>query len=184
MDSRNYLADLARQMEWADAYIWTSVLASPVASSDPRLLATFYHLHFSQHFFCQAWTNGPTVVRESREFTTATDLAEWARDAHLKLQAFLDAVDPAALDGDFREPWTDQFEARFPRPASPHTLAESVVQVILHTAHHRGQACTRLRELGCQPPTVDFIVWLWAGKPEPDWACIGQRSEADQSLQA
>ena len=117
------------------------------------------------------------------DFATAAELAEWARDAQLKTQAVLEALDAPALDREFREPWTDQFEARFPHPAAPHTLGESVVQVVLHTAHHRGQACIRLRDLGCQPPTVDFIVWLWAGKPPADWACLGVRSGAGESLQ-
>jgi uncharacterized damage-inducible protein DinB len=40
---------------------------------------------------------------------------------------------------------------------------------VLHTQHHRGQVCTRLREVGGEPPTVDFIVWLWENRPDPTW---------------
>jgi uncharacterized damage-inducible protein DinB len=180
MDSRNYLAGLVHQMAWADAYIWTSVLASPIAASDSRLLTTFHHLHFVQHLFRRAWNNEPLELPERTVFSTATALAEWGRDAHLTIDAFFDSTETAALDAQFREPWTGQFEARFPGPAAPHSLGESIVQVALHTGHHRGQACTRLRELGGQPPTVDFIVWLWAGKPAPDWACLdtGERGSA------
>jgi uncharacterized damage-inducible protein DinB len=169
---RDHLAGLMQQMAWADAYIWTTVLASPVAAGDARLLATFHHLHLTQHLFRQAWTSEPIHIRDRTEFSTAADLAEFGRDANLKTQSFIKSMEPAAFDDEFREPWTGQFEARFRRPAAPHTLGESVVQVAMHTAHHRGQACTRLRDLGCQPPTVDFIVWLWAGKPAPDWACL------------
>jgi uncharacterized damage-inducible protein DinB len=180
-DFRNHLAGLVHQMAWADAYIWASVLASPGAGSDARLLTTFHHIHLVQHLFRQAWSNESIALRDRSDFSTATAVAEWGRDAHLKIEAFLTGADAAALDGEFREPWTGQFEARFPRPAAPHTLGESVVQVVLHTTHHRGQACTRLRELGCPPPTVDFIVWLWAGKPAPDWACIDQPLGAGES---
>jgi uncharacterized damage-inducible protein DinB len=165
-------------MAWADAYLWTSVLAAPNAATDPRLLKTFHHIHSIQHLFRQVWTSEPMVLREQTAFATATALAEWGREAHHKIATFLQHVDVAALEGEFREPWTDQFEARFPRPAVPHTLGESVVQVVLHTAHHRGQACTRMRELGYQPPTVDFIVWLWAGKPAADWLCIDDPEKA------
>jgi uncharacterized damage-inducible protein DinB len=182
-DLPNHVAGLVDQMAWADAYIWTTVLASPVAVSDARLLTTFHHIHNVQHLFWQAWNHEPFAFRDATDFPTAPDLAEWARDAHLKVRTFLAGLEPAALEREFREPWTDQFEARFPRPAPPHTLAESVVQVVLHTAHHRGQACTRLRELGCQPPTVDFIVWLWAGKPAPDWACLDIASGVAESQQ-
>jgi uncharacterized damage-inducible protein DinB len=180
---RDHLAGLLRQMEWADAYIWSIVLASPAAASDPRLLTTFHHIHSTQHVFRQAWTNEPLELRDRADFPTAIALAEWARESHQKIEAFFTGAPTATLDEDFREPWTGQFEARFPSPAAPHTLGESVVQVVLHTAHHRGQACTRLRELRCQPPTVDFIVWLWAGKPAPDWACLGDRPGAAEPQQ-
>jgi uncharacterized damage-inducible protein DinB len=183
MDSRDHLAGLVQQMAWADAFIWTTVLASPVAAGDARLLTTFHHIHYVQQLFRQAWNHERIDLRDRTDFSTATDLAASARDAHLKIQTFLERLEPAALDSEFREPWTGQFEARFPRPAAPHTLGESVLQVVLHTAHHRGQACTRLRELGCQPPTVDFIVWLWAGRPAPDWACIDVGSGAAESQQ-
>jgi uncharacterized damage-inducible protein DinB len=180
VDSQHYLTGLVQQMAWADAYIWSRVLASPTAATDARLLNTFHHIHFIQHFFRQAWNSEPGELTASTDFPTAAALARYGRDANLKIQRFLDSTQPAALEAQFREPWTDQFEARFPRPAAPHTLAESIVQVVLHTAHHRGQACVRLRELGCQPPTVDFIVWLWAGKPAPDWSCIDDPQQAGQ----
>jgi uncharacterized damage-inducible protein DinB len=170
-------------MAWADAYIWTIVLAAPAAASDDHLRRTFHHIHFVQHFFRQAWANEPLERNEGTDFPTARALAEYGRDGNLKIAAFLNSTEPAAFDAEFREPWTAQFEARFPRPAAPHTLGESVVQVVLHTAHHRGQACTRLRELGCPPPTVDFIVWLWAGKPAPDWACIDHPHQSGQLQQ-
>ena len=178
MDYRSHLAGLVDQMAWADAYIWTSVLAAPAAASDERLLTIFHHIHSVQHLFRQVWNTERIELRERANFTTATALAEWGREANQKIETFLEQVDPSTLEGEFREPWTDQFEARFPRPAAPHTLGESIVQVALHTAHHRGQACTRMRELGYQPPTVDFIVWLWAGKPAADWTCIDDPERA------
>ena len=45
----------------------------------------------------------------------------------------------------------------------------SVWNVVLHTQHHRGQISARLREVGGEPPTVDFIVWLWTGRPGAAW---------------
>ena len=52
----------------------------------------------------------------------------------------------------------------------PATVEESVIQIVLHTAHHRAQLCTRLREPGVEPPLVDFIAWVWQGKPGPVWS--------------
>ncbi len=39
----------------------------------------------------------------------------------------------------------------------------------MHSTHHRGQVAARLRELGGEPPLVDFIAWLWWKRPEPEW---------------
>ena len=39
--------------------------------------------------------------------------------------------------------------------------------VLLHGAHHRGQANAALRADGLDPPHVDLIAWLRAGEPDP-----------------
>ena len=43
------------------------------------------------------------------------------------------------------------------------------MQVFSYTTYHRGQVATRERELGGEPPLVDFSDWVWAGKPVPEW---------------
>ena len=47
-----------------------------------------------------------------------------------------------------------------------------MIQVAMHTAYHRGQINTRVRELGGEPKLVDFIAWIWYGKPKADWNFI------------
>jgi uncharacterized damage-inducible protein DinB len=49
------------------------------------------------------------------------------------------------------------------------TIAEALTQAAMHSHYHRGQNATRLRELGGSPPTTDYIVWLWKGRPKPAW---------------
>jgi uncharacterized damage-inducible protein DinB len=49
------------------------------------------------------------------------------------------------------------------------TVAEALTQCVMHSQHHRGQNAARLRELGGEPPTTDYIVWLWKGRPAPAW---------------
>ena len=39
--------------------------------------------------------------------------------------------------------------------------------VLLHAAHHRGQANAALRAAGATPPTIDFIAWVRRGEPAP-----------------
>jgi len=46
---------------------------------------------------------------------------------------------------------------------------EALVQVAMHSLHHRGQNIARLRQVGGEPKNVDWIIWLWKGKPESVW---------------
>jgi len=41
--------------------------------------------------------------------------------------------------------------------------------VALHSLYHRGQVNARLREVGGTPPLVDYIAWLWFGRPAAEW---------------
>jgi uncharacterized damage-inducible protein DinB len=52
----------------------------------------------------------------------------------------------------------------------PATLGESAWQVFSHTTYHRGQVATRVREIGGEPPTIDYLMWVWSGRPAPSWA--------------
>lgn len=165
------LVSLAAQAAWADATVWAAVTASPASRADARIRATLHHVHLVQHIFGQAWAGEPVAIRAEAEFADLAALARWGRDAHRGLAAFLAGAPD--LDRAFREPWTDQFERRLGTAAAAHTLGESALQVMLHTAHHRGQICARLRELDVTPPTVDFIVWLWGGRPTADWSAAG-----------
>jgi hypothetical protein len=42
------LTDLVRHMEWADATVWTAVLACPQAHADAKRHPYLYHLHVVQ----------------------------------------------------------------------------------------------------------------------------------------
>ena len=168
--SAPHLIELARHMTWADAEVWKAVLASPRAASDARIGDTLHHIHLVQHIFHQAWTGAPFAVRERKEFATPGDLAAWGQDANSAIGTFLHGARPEDLDRTFRMPWAIHFEERSKQTAGAHTLAESVLQVMLHTQHHRGQVCMRLRDVGVEPPTVDFILWLWTGRPAAEWA--------------
>jgi len=47
----------------------------------------------------------------------------------------------------------------------PASLAETLFQVPAHSTYHRGQVNALIRNAGGEPPLVDFIVWVWLGKP-------------------
>jgi len=65
----------------------------------------------------------------------------------------------------------------FKDPPLSLTVAEALTQGAMHSQYHRGQNATRLRDLGGEPPTTDYIVWLWKGRPQADWAAPGYGEE-------
>ena len=160
-----HMRDLARHMTWADATVWQAVMATPQAASDRKTADTLHHIHLVQHIFLQAWTRAPFAVRQRDEFSKIEEIVSWGLEGHRGVLAFVDGATASELEQEFRMPWAAHFEQSSGQPAAAHTLGESMLQVFLHTQHHRGQVCARLREAGGVPPTVDFIVWLWSGRP-------------------
>jgi uncharacterized damage-inducible protein DinB len=162
------LRELYRHMEWADAIVWSTLLAAPAAAEDATLRERLYHIHMVQFSFLRHWRG---LGRELDEpaFPDAASLARWGREFHGDARQYLASVGAADLVAPSVVPWTTMVERHFGRKAHPTTLGETLLQVAMHSAHHRGQVSTRLREVGCEPPITDFIAWVWFGKPEAAW---------------
>ena len=90
------------------------------------------------------------------------ELKARAESSHAGLRDFAAALRPESLSTSVRVPW-------FPDPPCVITVAEALVQVAMHTQHHRGQCMTRLRDFGGEPKNVDWIIWLWKQKPRARW---------------
>jgi uncharacterized damage-inducible protein DinB len=145
--------------------VWSAVLAAPQTAGDAKIADTLHHIHQVQHIFWQAWTRAQFVVRERKEFAAIEDIVAWGVEARRGVLSFIEQVSAGELAQEMRMPWAGFFEQQAKQPAGVHTMGESVLQVFLHTQHHRGQVCMRMREVGVVPPTIDFILWLWAGRP-------------------
>ena len=85
----------------------------------------------------------------------------------------LDRLEESALKSEVSMPWVKSFETQLGRTFSTPTLGETIVQVASHSTYHRGQVNARLREVGGEPPLVDYIAWIWFGRPEPNWSIPG-----------
>lgn len=66
------------------------------------------------------------------------------------------------IDGDTVPPFAG-IEARFAESARITPAAaipvDHLLQIVLHSQHHRAQVMTRLRDLGGSPPIIDYILW-------------------------
>jgi uncharacterized damage-inducible protein DinB len=170
-----WLRDLARHLGWADAALWTAVLASDAARGDETIRLWLHHVHTVQHAFLRSWRGEPRPFElpELAAFADPTAIARWGREAHAGIGAFLQAAGAEELARELRLPWAEGLELARDRRIEHPSLAHTAVQVAMHSAHHRGQVAVRLRELGGEPPLIDFIAWLWWGRPEADWSLLG-----------
>jgi uncharacterized damage-inducible protein DinB len=161
------IQELYQHMEWADALVWQVAATSP-ADDDETLRARLLHIHMVQRGFLSVWRGSPFNPNAGNELSGAA-LAAWGREYHREVAQYLADVSEADLDRPIQLPWAEFIAGRIGRKPETPSLGETLLQVATHSSYHRGQVNTRLRELGAEPPLVDFIAWIWLGRPAAQW---------------
>ncbi|HEX2062311.1 MAG TPA: DinB family protein [Thermoanaerobaculia bacterium] len=154
--------DLLGHMEWADAEVWRALHATPASLEDEKLMNLVLHLHVVQRAFLNMWTNQNVPPEELYAKRDSPTLLAWARSYYPAAHAFLDTAEPR-LEEKLEMPWVAGHNFQMP------TVGETMIQVPMHSTYHRGQVNLRLREIGGEPPLVDYIAWLWFGRPAARW---------------
>ncbi len=154
------LKDLLSHQAWADATFFYAWGASG-ALGDLDLRTRTEHMLSTTEAFLQV-LKGDTVVMPNRPLPDFQALKARCEAGHQVLGALGRGLDPASLAKPIRIPW-------FPDPPCVIPVSDALLQVCLHSQHHRGQCMTRLKAIGATPKTVDYILWLWKQKPEPRW---------------
>lgn len=163
------IRDLYRHMEWADALVWHAVPGLQDPEPDNRLHGLLYHLHFVQRAFLQVWKADAVPPYAPDQAPTLRDARAWARSYYRDLAEFLTALDGEDLGATLNVPWASMFDEQMDGSAAPTTFGDTLMQVPYHSQYHRGQVNARLRELGAEPPLVDYIAWVWLSRPAPAW---------------
>ena len=169
----NALTELYRHMEWADAKVWASVLAHEGGPSDAKLREYLYHLHMVQHAFLRFW-RGELRETPFPTFEDAQSLMLWVRDYYAQIFDHLGGLSDEKLAEPMNMPWADMIEKQVGRRPEGTTVGVTVLQVALHSLYHRGQVNARFRQLGGTPPLVDYIAWVWLGRPASEWPPAAQ----------
>jgi uncharacterized damage-inducible protein DinB len=165
---RREFRDLLTHMEWADAETWRAVRDVPAAQTDERLRWLFHHSHLVQSIYLQAWRADPFQLTELTSYPDLESIHAWSRPYYPRVAEFAETIDESRFAQPVDFPWSQMIVEKFGK-ALPATLGESAFQVFLHTAYHRGQISTRIREIGAEPPLIDYLYWVWAGRPAPSW---------------
>lgn len=165
----SFLRDLWAHMEWADALVWRSVLAHEAARADDYVLGGLTHLHLVQRAYLAVWHGRPVEMAGPEDFDGPGAIRDWARGYYPEAAAFLGGLGEASLVDAIPIPWNDFIEKAIGGPPEPATLGEMLFQVTSHSTHHRAQVNRRIREVGGEPGFVDYIGWVWRGRPAPAW---------------
>jgi uncharacterized damage-inducible protein DinB len=163
---------LLQHMQWADAEVWKKVLSFEAAQNDERIKKLLYHLHQVQYAFYYLWNELPLEIPKPEEFSDLNSIAKWGFYYQNRLDEFLSSPNSDANEKVIQIPWSVFVERKTKQKVVPATLEETMMQVASHSTYHRGQINTRFRKLGGEPPMVDFIVWIWLGKPKVDWGNV------------
>ncbi len=164
-------------MEWADALVWKSTASSESTNRDEKIILWLLHLHMTQQAFLAFWQRqfANASQQEIMEWSQrgsklrGAELLAWAKSFHHNAMGYLSRISETALAEPAVLPWMDMVSAQLGKILVIPNLSETLLQVPMHSMHHRGQINARLRELGVDPPLTDFIAWVWLGKPPADW---------------
>jgi uncharacterized damage-inducible protein DinB len=160
-------SDLFAHMEWADSVVWRAAIDAN-AIGDQTLREKLHHIHLTQRGFYIIWTGGELELPWT-PFDDAAESIAWARSTYALLHPYVANADDAALERVVAFPWAVALLEKFGRTPEPVKLRDTFVQLPSHSTYHRGQVNMRLRELGHEPPLVDYIAWLWLGRPAAVW---------------
>jgi uncharacterized damage-inducible protein DinB len=177
------IADLMRHMEWADALVWKTVIASPSAATNEVIRDRLHHLHNTQHAFLQVWQKPRQDLPGVNPLDVDIDaLARWARSFYERVVSDESTLNEESLHRRIPDSLLQKAEQGLGPGASLPGIGDTVLQVVLHSAYHRGQINKKLRELGCEPPLTEYFIWVWRGRPRPEWP-LETESAPDQQLE-
>jgi uncharacterized damage-inducible protein DinB len=157
----SHLRDLAAHAEWANAVFFHTWDKSPARDHEELRRRVGHVLDVQDAFVGMLKGEVPTRSPEGL-MPSFADLTTRARASHARLSDYTALITSEALTGKLRITW-------FPDPPCEITRFEALVQVAMHTQHHRGQLMTRLKDFGGEPKNVDWIIWLWKQKPQGRW---------------
>lgn len=165
MNDNFVIKDLFAHMQWADTEVWKVVEGSPNVENDKKIKSLLYHTHLVQFLFLKIWKKEKIDYPKENEFKSLSEIKDWSTENYNEINNFFNDFDENRFEEIAHIPWVKIFAEKFGIKPGQVTIIESMLQVVTHTTYHRAQVNMKLSELGYAPPSVDYIIWLWSGKP-------------------
>jgi len=148
------LQSLWAHLTWADDQILKTVSAQEGAFADEDIRQLLHHIVTVESFFLALFQARPINMEAGKQIPgQVEEFQQLFAAAHADGASYVANLNEAELARTIE----------FPVPAFKDfhpSIADALMQVILHSEHHRGQVALRLRALGGKPPVLDYIVWV------------------------
>jgi len=148
------IQSLFAHMAWADTSLLKAVATHEGAFADVEVRKWLHHTVVVQRFFLSLFQQRPfDREREGQVPGTVDEMERRFEEAHADGAAYTARLDEAELARPIE----------FPVPAFKDfhpPVRDALMQVVMHSEHHRAQVAMRLRALGGTPPLTDYIVWV------------------------
>jgi uncharacterized damage-inducible protein DinB len=155
------LLDLFQHQACADAAMVNAIRRHAIAARDEALRVLLHHVLLAHRYWIHLGQGLPfSIEHESKVPDSLDPLVARYRDTQAQEREWLGRLTEPDLIRTLESPF-------FPGRRIP--LSEALMQVCLHSHGHRSQCATRLRQLGGEPPPLDFILWV-KDRPAPEWA--------------
>ncbi|MGA2769381.1 MAG: DinB family protein [Bryobacteraceae bacterium] len=123
----------------------------PLGNSFPSLRDTLTHLLAVEWLWLERWRGqSPRTLLAPEEFPTLTALSQRWRTVEREMREHVAGLSDEALEcpatyvNTRGQTWT-------------YPLWRMILHLLQHQSYHRGQVTALLRQLGAQPPKVDFL---------------------------
>jgi len=152
---------------WANARVLDAAAAltpeqftRDLGSSFPSVRDTLTHVMAAEHVWLARWRgHSPRRLLDAAEFPTLGDVrARWA-EVERELSEFVRGVTDDSLGRVIAYTNTRGEEWRY-------ALGQMMQHVVTHSAYHRGQVTTMLRQLGARAVLTDFLAYLDEASPK------------------
>jgi uncharacterized damage-inducible protein DinB len=153
--------ELFRHQAYADALLLMAIQRHEIASKDEELRTLLHHILIAHRFWLHLSQELPFSVEAENVVPATLDaLITGYKETQTQENAWFERLEESDLIRTVESPYL---------PNRKVAVREALIQVCLHSQGHRAQCATRLRMLGGEPPSLDYVFWV-KERPDPIWA--------------
>lgn len=146
------VTQLIRHKWWANTNLLRSVEQCAAAADDPELRKLLHHILVSNRYWLLLTLGQPFIDEQEKRIP----------ESHAALSAHFAELERLELEWLSRATADELDHQLQPRaiPGNTISVAQAMIQAVLHSHGHRSQCATRLRALGGTPAPMDFVLWV------------------------